>query len=241
MRFPFFGGAGKKGASRPNDPRVAPVPDVDEETDYDLLQRVQGQLRAGFQRVAPQSVANDDFDRFFKFYSAIIRRMARQRGVPADAVDDVVQEIWVQVLRQLPEFVPRRRHGSFRAWLYTLTTGKAADVIRCRTRQPCLPLNAIVGSESEPMAGAVDPAGSTAELARESLLESVWEVLSLTIPDSFAVFHLRVRESKSVAEVALQLKLTPEQVYRHCQAARSEFARLVRSFTARDFDGRLPG
>jgi hypothetical protein len=49
--------------------------------------------------------------------------------------------------------------------------GKAADVIRRRTRRTCLPIGDIVGSEQKPTLGTVDPADSTDELARESLLQ----------------------------------------------------------------------
>ena len=49
----------------------------------------------------------------------------------ADAAD-VMQEVFISVSRAADRFNPDRRHGSFRAWLWTITRRKAIDLLRRR-------------------------------------------------------------------------------------------------------------
>jgi RNA polymerase sigma-70 factor (ECF subfamily) len=53
--------------------------------------------------------------------------LARRQGVPADRVDDVVQEVLLTVHRARATYDPRR---SFEAWLRTIIERRAIDVLR---------------------------------------------------------------------------------------------------------------
>jgi RNA polymerase sigma-70 factor, ECF subfamily len=54
-------------------------------------------------------------------YEPVLRRIAR-RHVRADAVDDVVQEVWIAALRGVDRFEGR---GSFEGWLVSITANIA--------------------------------------------------------------------------------------------------------------------
>jgi RNA polymerase sigma-70 factor (ECF subfamily) len=53
--------------------------------------------------------------------------LARRQGVPADRIDDVVQEVLLTVHRARATYDPRR---SFEAWLRTIVERRAIDVLR---------------------------------------------------------------------------------------------------------------
>lgn len=62
----------------------------------------------------------------------VIRSVARRRGVPADRVDDVVQDALLTIHRARQTYDPRR---SFTAWLSVITERRAIDLMRRTRRQ----------------------------------------------------------------------------------------------------------
>jgi RNA polymerase sigma-70 factor, ECF subfamily len=54
----------------------------------------------------------------------IARWLARVPGL-GDEADDLAQEVFVVVIREIPRF-QRQREGSFRAWLRQVTVNKVA-------------------------------------------------------------------------------------------------------------------
>jgi RNA polymerase sigma factor (sigma-70 family) len=63
---------------------------------------------------------------------AVIEKVARRQGVPADRIDDVVQETLLTVHRARQTYDPCR---SFTAWLAVLAERRAVDVMRKAGRQ----------------------------------------------------------------------------------------------------------
>jgi RNA polymerase sigma factor (sigma-70 family) len=61
----------------------------------------------------------------------VIKSVARRRGVPADRVDDVVQDVLLTIHRARQTYDPRR---SFTAWISVITERRAIDLLR-RTRR----------------------------------------------------------------------------------------------------------
>jgi len=62
----------------------------------------------------------------------IIQRAARRQGVPADRLDDVVQDVLLTVHRARQTYDPNR---SFVAWVTTIAQRRAIDALRRRGRQ----------------------------------------------------------------------------------------------------------
>lgn len=71
------------------------------------------------ERLKSPDAPNADWQRLHEIYVPLLRHWLGKLAVPADDVDDLAQEVWLVVLRKLPEF-ERRRDGSFRAWLRQL-------------------------------------------------------------------------------------------------------------------------
>lgn len=85
-----------------------------------------------------------DWDRLQGIYLPLIRRwLARVPGL-GDEADDLAQEVFLVVLRELPRF-ERRREGSFRAWLRQVTVNRARSHCRRRRRIPAVGLDPAVG------------------------------------------------------------------------------------------------
>lgn len=76
-----------------------------------------------------------DWDRLHAAYRPLIRGwVARVPGLDGEA-DDVVQEVLLVLVRELPRF-ERRRDGSFRTWLRRVTANRVREVWRQRGRRP---------------------------------------------------------------------------------------------------------
>jgi RNA polymerase sigma-70 factor (ECF subfamily) len=74
---------------------------------------------------------------FVDLYTPLIFNWARRAGLAETDAADLVQDVFVLLLSKLPEF-QYDRHGSFRAWLRTVTLNKWRENLRRRrlaTRQ----------------------------------------------------------------------------------------------------------
>jgi RNA polymerase sigma-70 factor (ECF subfamily) len=76
-----------------------------------------------------------DWGRFEAVYRPLIHRwIGRIPGLGHDEVDDVSQEVFRVLLREIRRF-ERRREGSFRAWLRRVTVNRVRVFLRQRRRQ----------------------------------------------------------------------------------------------------------
>lgn len=82
--------------------------------------------------------------RFVHLYTPILGRWGERLGVRQADRLDLIQEVFLSLLRTLPQFTPRRG-SSFRAWLHTVFVNKWRD--QCRKRMPT-PLGAMGSSFS---------------------------------------------------------------------------------------------
>jgi RNA polymerase sigma-70 factor (ECF subfamily) len=85
-----------------------------------------------------------DWHRLQGIYLPLIRRwLARVPGL-GDEADDLAQDVFLVVARELPRF-ERRREGSFRAWLRQVTVNRTRSHWRRRRRMPGAGLAPAVG------------------------------------------------------------------------------------------------
>lgn len=81
---------------------------------------------------AAQSGDRRAYERVLADSVALIRNVARRRGVPADALDDVVQETLITVDRVRRTYDPSR---SYDAWLAAIAERRAIDALRSHGRR----------------------------------------------------------------------------------------------------------
>ena len=121
-----------------------------------------------------------DWNRLQGIYLPLISRwLGRVPGLGAEA-DDLAQEVFVVVIREIPRF-QRQREGSFRAWLRQVTVNKVRNHRRRRNRRLTVGADATDGF----LNSLADPNG---ELAREWDLDHdrhVFEKLLAVVQSDF--------------------------------------------------------
>ena len=68
-------------------------------------------------------------------YGPLVAHWCRNCGLDAHASADCIQDVFSSVARKINEFQPTRKTGSFRAWLWTITSNKIRDRARAENRQ----------------------------------------------------------------------------------------------------------
>lgn len=130
----------------------------------------------------------------------VIERIARRQGVPADRVDDVVQETLLTVHRARHTFDPAR---SFTAWLRVLAERRAIDLLRQTGRHAARELHAPLAYERHP-----DESQKDRHIGVEMPRGVGTAIASLPQRQREAVQHLVLQE-RSLAETAAATGRTP--------------------------------
>jgi RNA polymerase sigma-70 factor, ECF subfamily len=149
-----------------------------------------------------------DWNRLQGIYLPLITRwLSRVPGL-GDEADDLAQEVFVVVIREIPRF-QRQREGSFRAWLRQVTVNKVRTHRRRRNRRLTVGVDATDGF----LNSLADPNG---ELAREWNLDHdrhVFEKLLAVVQPDFSAttweaFRRFAVDSLPAARVAEELGLS---------------------------------
>ncbi len=93
------------------------------ETSASLLERL---------RTSPDEAA---WRRLDDLYRPLIRRWLLRDPSLGEEAEDVIQEVMGVLIRELPDF-QRRRNGSFRRWLRTITAHRLGAFYRSRKNRP---------------------------------------------------------------------------------------------------------
>jgi RNA polymerase sigma-70 factor (ECF subfamily) len=148
------------------------------------------------------------WERFVRLYTPLLHFWARRLGLDGPDAADLVQDVFVVLVKKLPEFRydPRKR---FRAWLWTVAANKARE----RRRRP------VPGEQpgDEPLreAAVADPADEAAEQEyRRYVVGRALQLMQADFePTTWQAFWECVTARRPAAEVAAQLGLTPGAVY----------------------------
>lgn len=147
-------------------------------------------------------------------YFGFVWRYAANRGVPAMAVDDVVQEVFVVVHNRLPSFEGR---SSLKTWL----AGIAYNVVRGYVRKPGnRPAGDYLDEEQQLLSQGVSPAEA---LERKRALEVLDQLLDKMSDVQREVFILCEIEQLSSVEIAEALGTNENTVRTRLLAARKLF------------------
>ena len=149
------------------------------------------------------------WDRFVDLYSPLLFEWARRNGVPSNDAADLVQNVLVLLLRQIPSF-EKRPGGSFRGWLFTVLRNCWRDQCRAQKRQPI-----IAQGVSPDEQGGPDPiAELTDQEYHNYLIRRTLRVIQTDFPvPTWKAFWLHVVEGKPASEVAANTGTTPNAVY----------------------------
>ena len=185
------------------------------ETPVSLLERL---------RVCPDEAS---WQRLVALYTPWIRDWLRRQGLGAADVDDLVQEVMVVLLRELPHFTHDLRRGAFRRWLRTITLNRLRTFWRQRPAPaPAAPEGLLAQLE--------DPASElSCAWDREHNDHVVRRLLELLEPEfeptTWRAFRRVVLEGRPTAEAAAAVGLSSV-------AVRIAKSRVLRRFRA-EIDG----
>jgi len=142
------------------------------------------------------------YENLLRASTPFIKMVARRQGVPADFVDDVVQETLLTVHRVRQSYDPSR---PFTAWLRTIAQRRAIDVVRNQGRNFRREIYEPLAFENHS-----DPAGNPEDEADQVDRRSILDTVVATLPtrQREAVEQLALNEN-SLADAAVATGLTP--------------------------------
>jgi RNA polymerase sigma-70 factor (ECF subfamily) len=151
---------------------------------------------------------------FVDLYEPLLLNYVRSRGLSEHDARDVVQQIFVSLLRALPTFELNKTRGRFRTWLWQVASNAIADWARRQRRQAKAETQWLEQLSSE-------EAGSNPELEiewrdayRKRILQVVLERMkSRTHPKTWSCFEQHLQRGRPAADVALELGMTANAVY----------------------------
>jgi len=148
------------------------------------------------------------WQRFVDLYTPVLLTWARRLDLSATDASDLVQEVLALLIVKLPLF-ERKREGSFRAWLKTVTRNKWLELQRRRHPQP------VGDGQDLPLPPMSDHAEKFWEQDyREHLIARAIEIMKADFQSATwqAAWQVLVAE-RPAAEVAAELSLTVGAVH----------------------------
>jgi RNA polymerase sigma-70 factor (ECF subfamily) len=171
-----------------------------------------------------EQIGNGDqeaWKRLERAYRRLVCWWCGKSGVPAQDIDDIVQEVFAAVVTGLANF----EHKSFRGYLWTITRNKVQDYWRRNNKQP----QAAGGSSIQEILASVeaesDQSIGSVAVATKIIFDAVVEMVKGEFSDGdWQAFWQCTVEETPVAEVAESLAITRNQVY----LAKSRILRRIR-------------
>lgn len=158
------------------------------------------------------SRGNDDWERFFRTHSRLLLRMVRSHRGSKDDCDDRVQDLWLALLKELPNLRYDPVRGELRDWISATARNRLVDQDRYRRCHWMEPLTRQAVSDMR--SREPDPAAS---FERSRLLQLVHDALSelraLVSERDFAAYWLRWIDGLSVKQIATRLGMTEPQIW----------------------------
>lgn len=156
-----------------------------------------------------QLSAREDWQRFVDLYKPFLQHCARRLGMDATEADDLIQEVFVILMEQLPTFV-YQAGKSFRAWLRTILKNQWIDYGRRHLHDP----QAISGA-AEDILDAAEPFWETEY--RKYLIHRALELMKADFqPTTWKACWEVVALGRKAAEVADELGMTVGAVHAAC-------------------------
>jgi len=160
------------------------------------------------ERLCQADMDGQAWDRFVALYTALLYRWARRWGLQAADASDVIQDVLVVLLRELPSYRPTP-NVRFRSWLWAITRNRVRSLRRQR----------FPGSQGN-SSGAEDPVAPDVLAEQEAaeelalLTRRAAELLQNDFqPATWQAFWKTAVEGRPGQEVAHELGMTVGAVY----------------------------
>ena len=145
--------------------------------------------------------------RFVRLYSPLLYSWARRMGLQDADAEDLVQEVFTTLFKQLPEF-GYDNQKRFRGWLWTVTRNTWLK----RRERSQLPVDH--AQKAEKLLAPADHRLEEEEFHKHLLIEFLPTVQAHFHATTWQAFWEHVVNEKPVAQVAKELGLTVANVYK---------------------------
>lgn len=173
-----------------------------------------------------------EWRRLQEIYQPLIRVWLSRVPALGDEADDLTQEVFLVVIRELPRF-ERLREGSFRTWLRRVTVNRVRTFSKQRGRRPA-------AGQSDGTEGFLsqleDPASDLAKEWDRQHDAHVFQTLLASIesdvsPTTWEAFRRTAVDGQSTSQVAAALKTSENAIliakFRVIKRLRAEAAGLI--------------
>lgn len=153
---------------------------------------------------------NASWGEFVALYEPLLLRYVRKKGLSDHDAGDVVQGIFVTLVRKLPSFELNREKGRFRTWLWQVTHNAVVDWVRVNQRIRAAEderRNDWKEGTEEP-----DPDWDT-ELQKRVMEYALQKIRTQTQANTWACFEQHLLKGRPGAEVGAELSLPANTVY----------------------------
>jgi RNA polymerase sigma-70 factor, ECF subfamily len=151
--------------------------------------------------------APGDWEHFVSLFTPLLRRWAVRFGVAAGDIEDILQDVFVLLLRELPrfEYDPSR---SFRAWLWTVFRRNTLAWHKSQPRERfCADL-------LEQMPSPDGLAEASEQEYRRYLLSRIMRIVQGDYPErTWQIFEQVAVHGRKAAEIAREFGVTVNAVY----------------------------
>ena len=146
------------------------------------------------------------WDRFVALYTPFLLACARRAGLKNDDASELVQDVFLHLLDQMPKFEYDAGRRNFRGWLKTVTVNKCRERWRKRTPAPLI--------EPATEATAVEDEAFWERDYRDSLVQRALEIMQRDFESKTwrACWECTVGGRKA-ADVAAELGMTEAAVF----------------------------
>jgi RNA polymerase sigma factor (sigma-70 family) len=187
----------------------------------ELLIQARSYLTHRQQRLPPSQDLENAWKVFYDHYSCKIRVYAFTCGAADEEILDCVQDVWRELLVRLPTFQLDPHRGTFDSWLFHIVKCKTADLRRSRKRW------SLQGNSHKLQTVTDNHPRPDQDLEEKEMAALAWDELRESLSDcDFYLLRLRLVEQWPVAEVAVKLGLSHQQVWYRYHRARRKLAEI---------------
>lgn len=173
-----------------------------------------------------QAGDDDAFTELMRHYKGPVLNFVYRLTGDAGGAEDIAQDTFVKVYRNLHQFAFRKSGDRFSTWLFQVARNAAIDAMRRRQRRPTQSLEGM--PEAESAGDPLDPADQADLKEREALIAAAFAELP---EDQRTALVLSVYEDLSYADIAAVMQTTVKSVeariYRARQVLRVRLEQLL--------------
>lgn len=188
---------------------AGPSPSHSDVVDADLLLAVKLHLADLRVQRRPEAASQRAWEQFYFICDPLLRAYVAAAGVSPNERADCVQEAWLRLVRELPEFDFDPKRAPFTAWLRVVARNTAIDRMRRGAQWA-----ATGGSASlqEHTAAAVNDRDTEAIGNRELAYQVLQKLARNVTSTNYEIARQRWVDGQAVTEIAAKVGLTAHQV-----------------------------